>query len=230
MDYSLIIDIITVIVGLLIVYSGYRKGFIRSIILVVGYILSVFIAIYLSKIISQYLFDSFIRTYVVDAINSAIEVNTGDFSAAAIIPIILAQLPKFIANPILSGFGGEAELYKLIDDKSNGVLENLGAVISDNVVQPIMISLLEIISCLIIFLICTIIVQIIARMFKGLYSIPIVGSLNAVLGGLLGIIQVIILYYIAALVISTIISLTANNLPYLNSEVLRSTYILKLFM
>ncbi|MFZ2537275.1 MAG: CvpA family protein [Oscillospiraceae bacterium] len=228
--YSFIIDVVTALIGFFIIYGAYRKGFIRSIILVIGYVFSIFLAIYLSKIVSVYLFDNFIRTLIIENINNTVATNAGVASVAMVIPAILSKLPRVILNPILSSFGGENELIKLIDNQTGGILEKLGSVIADNVVAPIVLSLLEVISCLIIFILCTIIVKIIAKMFKGLYAIPIIGPINSILGGALGIVQTGIVFYLLALIISTVISLTANELPWINNQVMNSTYILRHFL
>ncbi|MEG0691619.1 MAG: CvpA family protein [Oscillospiraceae bacterium] len=228
--YSFIIDIVTALIGLFIIYGAYRKGFIRSIILVIGYVFSIFLAIYLSKIVSVYIFNNFIRTPIINNINQTISSSVGNISVSMVVPAILSKLPKVILNPLFSSFGGESELIQLIDNQTGGILEKLGTVVADNVIAPILLSLMEVITCLIIFILCTIIVKIIAKMFTGLYAIPIIGSINSILGGVLGIVQTAIIYYLLALVISTIISLTANELPWINNEIMNSTYILKHFI
>ncbi len=228
--YSFIIDVVTALIGFFIIYGAYRKGFIRSIILVIGYVFSIFLAIYLSKIVSVYLFDNFIRASIIENINKTVAANTGAVSVSVVVPAILAKLPPILQNPILGSFGGEGELIKLIDNQTGGILDKLGSVIADNVVAPIILSLMEVISCFIIFILCTIFVKIIAKMFKGIYAIPIIGPINSILGGLLGIIQTGIVFYLLALIVSTIISLTANELPWINNEVVNSTYIIRHFL
>lgn len=228
--YSLIIDGITAFIGLLIIYNGYKKGFIRSVILVIGYVFSIFFAIYLSKILSVYLYDNFIRDLIIENIDKTIAANTGQISVAGIVPVVLSKLPKIIINPIIGDSGGMNHLNQLIIDQTDGSLTKLSQAIVDNIFSPIILQLMKVILCLIIFILCTIIVKIIAKMFKGIYAIPIIGPINSILGGLLGIVQAGIAYYLIALVISIIISLTANELPWINNEVMKSTYILRHFL
>ena len=227
---SLIIDIITVLIGVFIIIDAYRKGFLRYVVLVVGCVLSFFVALYLSKIVSVHLFDAFFRENIIEYVNSTISQSVGDISIGTIVPAVFFKLPQGVQNLLYSQFGDVSQLVQLLESKTNGAVGDLGLIIADDIISPVFVGLIEVLSCFILFIIFVIIVKGIAKIFRNFYAIPIIGPVNSFLGGLLGIVQTVMIYYLIGLSISVIISFTANEMSWINQEVINSTYIIKYFV
>ncbi|WMJ23300.1 CvpA family protein [Paludicola sp. MB14-C6] len=226
---SIIMDIIIIAVVLFIVMSAYRKGFLRSAILTVGYFVSIFVAIYLSKIIGNFLYDTFIRQQIITSVNKALSGNIENIDIAAAIPIFLAKLPVFLTNSIYAYFGGKDAIISNLGNATSNATNNISIIISDQVVEPIVLLLLNAILSILLFLICIFIVKRIAKLFQGFYAIPVIGPINSFFGGVLGVIQAIIVVVIIAILSKFVISLTGNTLPYFNTKIIDSTYIFKIF-
>lgn len=227
--YTLILDILTAVIGISIIISAYRKGFLRSIILVVGYVAAIVLAINLSRFFADWTYTVVIEHTVAESINTTLAHSVEELSVATAIPALLAKLPAFITNPLLAGYGGEAGLIQSLEESTSGAVENLGDVISKTVVEPIVVALLQMLFCLLIFALCVIIVKAVAALFKGFYNLPIIGPINSLLGAVVGILEAVIALYVLALIVSLVISFTGNELPWLNGDVIRSTHLFRWF-
>ena len=227
--YSIILDIAYVIIFLLVVISAYRKGFLRSVILCLGYIASIIISISVSRYLSKIIFDTFIRDNIIKAVNSKLTGNVNADGIQTIVAEFMSKLPNIITKSISAYFGGQQGIIDNIQNSSGGVINNIGITIADNIVAPIVITLLQTLVCVIVFVLCIIVVKMIARLFTGFYAIPVIGPINSILGGVVGIAQAAILLYIIAVLGKMLISLSANELGYFNTKIIDSTYIFKLF-
>lgn len=69
----------------------------------------------------------------------------------------------------------------------------------------------------------------VASLFKGFYAIPILGPVNAVLGGIVGIFKAGIILYVLAIVGSMVISLSGDKLSWFNSGIVENSHIFKWF-
>ena len=79
--------------------------------------------------------------------------------------------------------------------------------------------------CLLIFVICVIIVKMIASLFKRFYKIPILGPVNSFLGGAVGVLKAAVLLYILAVAASFAVSVTANQLSWFNTDIISHSHI-----
>lgn len=225
--YAILLDIILAAIGILIVIGSWRSGFLRTAVLLVGYASSVVVAFWLSERLAVMVYDNFIRGFIQTGIDNAVASSVNGMSFDTVLPTLFESWPKVIVNPILAAFGGEKELLHTLEESTGGVLSNLGNTVAGTLVAPIVTSLLRIIFCLLIFLICVIIVRSIAGLFKRFYAVPILGTLNSLLGGLLGVAKAALFLLLLAMIVSLVISISGNRLGWLNTDIVQSTRLLK---
>lgn len=227
--YSMAIDVIAVFIVLFSVYRAYKLGFLRSMVLLIGYVLSIFAAFYFSNLITNLLYDNVIRAQVIKSVDETILGMAEISNIATTVPAILAMLPNFLSRAISTSLGGNEAIIAMLEEKTSGIIDNISIVVSDFIVKPIVYALLQTLLCLIIFIICVIIVKTIAKIFKGFYVIPILGTVNSLLGGVLGIIQSGVFLLLLGLVSSAVIAIIGNSCSWFNNDILNSTYIFKYF-
>ena len=210
---------------LLIVISSYKKGFLRSIVLLVGYAASVFAALGLSRWLSGAVFRQFLYHPIVDSVNKTVGATAEGIPFSEVLSNVFDKLPGFVVNPILATFGGEEKIISDLQSSTGGALSLLGKSLTDTVISPVVTLLLQMLFCLLIFIICVIIVKMIASLFKRFYKIPILGPVNSLLGGIVGILKAVVILYILAIAASFMISITANQLSWFNTDIIFHSHI-----
>lgn len=117
----------------------------------------------------------------------------------------------------------EKLLQKFIGEDKNSIISD----VSETVVKPLVVRVIQIILFILSFIIISILVRLIAGLFKAVNHVPIAGGINVFLGGVFGIIQGIVVIYIAALLLKLIIAVTKNDLMFLNESTIEATRIFK---
>ena len=77
---SIILDLAILVIVILAIFIGYKRGFIRTVINLIGYIAAAFLAHVVSLPISQFIFNTFLRSKSVELIQNAITKQTGEQS------------------------------------------------------------------------------------------------------------------------------------------------------
>ena len=223
--YAVLFDVIVVLILLLITLSAYRKGFLHSVILLAGYVASVIAAALLSGPAAGFIYERFLEPSLLEKTQELLDSVPGLDQAEILIHELTELLPDVIVNPVLAAYGGEAGLAGLLE---NGAVLS-GQAVSEHVVGPIVISMLQALLCLLIFFICVIIIKMIARSVQGVGRVPVLGPVNSALGAFLGVLQAIVAVYLLALAVSVIISLTADQLEWLNTGIVNATILFRRF-
>ncbi len=183
------IDIIIVLVLLFFIWSSARRGFVRTVIDIVGYILAMFVAFSISGTIADAAYDNFVKPSMSSAIEEKLSEGSGQ-SAEKAISDAFDNMPSVVTRAAENfGITKESTI-----EKYSGALQNGSAsaaeAITDYVAGPVIISIFTGVALLIILITLMCIVHIIARAANGVMSrIPIVGWLNKVLGAVTGIIK-----------------------------------------
>lgn len=223
----MILDVILILIAFIIIVASYKRGFLRSIILIAGYVASIIVAVVFSKLLSPWIFNTFMRNGIIENINGIVENTVGSANIPQVITEFFETLPQFLISLIDMSFGGNDTLVANIESSTNGMIANIGTAIADVVIMPLIVMLLQSILCIVIFLICLFIVKGVSSLFKSFYEVPILGKVNAVLGGVIGIGIAFVWLFILMIILKTIISFTGNSLTYLNTEIVEKTYIFK---
>jgi len=226
---SVVLDFIAVAVFTALVVKGYKKGFLKTIVLAAGTLASLLVAFWLSRWLADLIFANMIRGSVLQNISDTLSGLSNSTSAAGAVPAVIAALPAFILNPMLVQYGSKATMIAEIQKNVGDTLSGLGETITDTVVSPVVTMLLQMVLCLLIFIICVIIIKIIAKALGAVRRIPLVGTLNAVLGAVVGAVQGLIVLFLLGLVGNVLISLSGNALSWFNTEIIEKSFVYQFF-
>lgn len=226
---SVVLDFIAVAVFTALVVGGYKKGFLKTIVLAAGTLASLLVAFWLSRWLADLIFANMIRGSVLQNISDTLSGLSNSTSAAGAVPAIIAALPAFILNPMLVQYGSKETMIAEIQKNVGDTLSGLGETITDTVVSPVVTMLLQMVLCLLIFIICVIIIKIIAKALGAVRRIPLVGTLNAVLGAVVGAVQGLIVLFLLGLVGNVLISLSGNALGWFNTEIIGKSFVYQFF-
>lgn len=227
--FPVIYDIIAVIIGMVIIYRAFQTGFLRSVVLAAGYLCSIVASVFLSKMITVFLYTNFIRGWVIDYLEKLFSEISASLSIEEIVSQAVLKLPDFLKGAALAFFQGEENLSSAIIENMDNMTDTIPIIIADNIAAPIINLLLQSVLCIILFIICVWIVKTIAKIFKKFYAIPVLGPINCFLGGVLGILQAGIVLYLVGVALFAIFTVGWGTELFFNDATVRQSYLFKYF-
>lgn len=221
-------DLFTVLLILVYIFKSYNLGFVKTLIYFAGNIISLIISYYFGKILALGAYTMFIASQIEEiAISVATKIST-QTAPAMILETLLEQLPESLEETALSYLGGRENAIDFIAQQTSQTYAPINELVT-TVLKSLAIFLLQAMFCLILFFICTIAVNIIAKIVGKVFTLPIVGPLNSILGGVLGLLQALIILFIAGFVINAGVMYFANDASSINDGLMQSTHLFKYF-
>lgn len=212
----LLYDAVVVLIILLYMTSGARKGFVSTFIEMIGYVVALIGATYLSTPLASATYQRFVAPSLVEKVSDSINSSSGIQEALTALAGFMDKIPEYISKMFhLDG--------AISSEGLTGSVSEVAQTIVDKAVAPSMILLIRSIYFIIIFFIVVIIAKICSKFFRKLYRIPLVGPVNRVLGGVLGIGKGIIVLLIITTVIGFFIVFSAGGRWYMNESVIDDT-------
>ncbi len=221
----IILDIIIVAFIIVTALISAKKGFVRTIVEIVGFIAVILMANNVSPMLSNATYDKFIQPAIVNSIEEIqIEDQIGDSFANE---ISKEDFPEFVNKLLGNNFKIEDFTASVNENINKGVNEAV-AQASQTVIKPIIAQILTLIYTLLIVVVAMVVVKFLAKFLNKLFSFSLVGKVNKTLGALLGMVKGIALAVIICSMITTAVSLTPNGIGFLNVTTLEATIIFKL--
>lgn len=190
---GLIIDIIIVLLIVTFVLQGMKRGIVKTVLMIANIIISAALSSFLSLNISNYIYNTFIRTAIYDKIYESLIDN----DLYTVVTSFFGDLPEGIINildynnisqsSILSGVTGTTEMM------SEDVLE---------LISPVFISIINVFVTIIVFFLFYVIFNIFINIICSFVKIPILSSVNSLIGGAFGLIFAICIVWILIALLS----------------------------
>ncbi len=222
MGIGLILDIVLVLIVAAFVWGSARRGFVRTAIELVGWILMLYIAMSCSQPIADGVYDRFL--------SDTVEAKTSEVVSASLSPSggsveeVWEQLPTFLtAGAELMGVSKS----QVISSMTSAVGEGKTAVSQQmvrSVVAPLCKGILRWIVVAAVFTLGMFIVRFVAAWLNRLLRFRMLGSLNRALGGLLGLLKGVLAVYLLCIVLSLLFCIHPSGFGPVNEEMLRSSY------
>ena len=205
--YWFIIDIVIVMVIIITSLISLKRGFISSVIRLLGVLISIVAAVVASRLLAGPLFDVFFRENLIESVSERIGGASGPDELAAalksgLIGILLGifsdmeTLERFFAN------------FNLIDEKRIAVL------VVDEVVRPPMESLIGMVVFVLFFFLVYSIILLLVRLTGAVNSLPAVGMVNRLLGMLFGAAYGLGICYVLVALSAFFFAVTGNSVKY----------------
>ena len=224
---SYILDGIIVLIVLLFVFLSAKKGFVRTLIEVVGFIAAIVIAFTISSPIANVTYDKLIQPSVVKTVQS-VAIN-GVTDATSAVDAVWVKMPEFITESSFFNLSKESITATVKDSVANDSIQ-LAQNISNSFVKPIVTKLISILLSVILVIVLLFVVKIIAKFINKIFTFSVIGTINKTFGGILGIVKGAAVAIIFCLVISLILSFTKNGFLIFTYDAINSSYIFKFLM
>lgn len=214
---GILFDVVLVAVALLFLYFGVRKGAVRSAIEFFGVIAAFLLAFFLSFWLSDLIFNSLIRNSMLQAVSNAIAGSTGE-AAGEKVAEVFAALPGFVANML----NAEEVTPQILAAINQGAQAGATFVV-DTVVGPIVIMVLRVLLIIVLFIVFSLLIKLLARVGDVFAKLPVIRQLNAMLGGLIGLLKGAVFILVALTILRLMIPMIQQPKVFTPENIADST-------
>lgn len=223
---SIILDAIIVLIILLFVFLSAKKGFVRTLIEVVGFIAAIAIALSISTPIANFCYDSAIQPIVTKTVESA--VNEGGSNVNQAVDTVWNKLPTFLTESNFFNISKESITSSINDETASDTAQLIDSI--NSLVKPAISKLISVILSVILVVILLFLVKLLAKVINKLFSFSLVGDINKTLGGILGLVKGAAVSVIFCMIISLILSFTKDGFLIFTYDAINSSYLFKFIM
>lgn len=211
----MILDIIFLAVIIIFIISGAIRGFARAIMNIAAVVASAILSNLLSGVISDWIFNSFVRNDLIANLNNAVtntEISVN--SALDDLPGWVSSVVSFFCN--LFNFDEQRLVDCFVGTASTAKLTAVQ--VTDNFVKPIVTGIFSFFIAIILFILLIIIFKLIIKLVNKLFELPVISPINRVLGGVFGAAEGIVVALICLAVLAVIMDFT-NSTAVLNEGI-----------
>lgn len=214
---SIILDLIAV--GIIVVFSvlSAKKGFVRSLIEVIGFILELLFVGKFSPYLANLTYDKFVEPSILNSI--------GNVESGGIVQ--LPQLPKFVTTLLGNDFD-LSSLQNIINENISAGVTDAVAEASQQVIKPIVANILSLLYTVILTVVLMFLIKIIAKVVNKIFSFSIVGTANRILGSVMGIVKGVAVVAIICTVVSSLFTISPAGFWILTPNVVAGSVAFKL--
>ena len=178
-----LLDILLVALFALCVWLGWRRGFIKTVSGLIALVVAVLVASVLSGPIANAVYSTAVEPVVLTTLEE--QFTTEALPAATEIDTALEKLPAFVTGLLKAG---EMDSGAAILEKVNAVAagETVARAITDRVITPIVLPLLQMLCSVILFIVAYLLAAIVLRLLDVVAKLPLLKQLNNLLGVVAG--------------------------------------------
>lgn len=223
---SYILDGIIVLIIAITVFLSAKKGFVRTLIEVVGLIAAIIVAFTFSTPVADSVYDKFVEPKIISTVEESFN-NTAN-TATDTVDAVWTKLPKFMTNSNFLNISKE-NVYEQIKTDTSATATNMADTVSNSFVKPVVTKFVSLLFSVISVVVLIFVTKFLAKYINKLFNFSIVGKINKTLGGIIGLFKGVAVAIIFCLVISLIMSFTKNGFLIFTNDTVNSSYLFKFF-
>lgn len=149
----------------------------------------------------------------------------------------IAEFAKQVGNAVPLFFGGMAE--EIADGSASAIrsvvliMQTTSAsfkeAVINGIIEPCVKIFVQTLVFVIIFIVVAVALGVASKLLKFVNKIPLIGGLNALCGGLIGIVQGVIAVFVVCIAVRLITVLCGGTVMFFNTADIQSTFIFKVF-
>lgn len=219
---NFILDFCIVVILVLFVYFGYRRGFVRSILSCLSIFLSFSISNLLSTFLSKKIFEIFVRPAVFEKVSNILA-NDQILDPTQKIASIMDCCPKFLQgsfnNYLITG-DAISDKFKLVN---NAAAEQITDLLS-----PVFINFIHMIAMTVLIALCLFLFRFVRRALLKVFKAPGLKQINQLLGILFGFTKGILVVFVAIFFVRLALPISDKSESTVFSDsTINKTYIFK---
>lgn len=182
---SMILDVILITILAACVFTAAKKGFMLTLLELISVIVALALSFQLSPVVAQATFDGIVEKNLIETVETQIDETLNISSTATQAEVILESIPDFMVS-FASSAGVDLEDVKTQITSEKFSSDNLATELVVKVAQPIAVGALTVIFFLILSALLLFVLKWVAKLLSKLFKLPLIGTVNKVLGGILG--------------------------------------------
>ena len=218
---STIIDTILVAVVLISIIRAYIDGLFTAVIRLIGSLGSFYGAWYVSSTYSQMVFDKILRNALITRSYSYLEQTAQSIDIETALAQVIGRWPQEFVDTILQKTQNSLSVLLTPTNES-------AVYLVDEFIAPIVVACISVIIFILCFIAIRFVCGVLAKMFKTLNKVPVLGFANRMAGGVAGIIIGGVNIILLSFLFSIIVIITGDSITWLNSQVIAGSQILAL--
>ena len=202
---GILLDIGFVIIILLCVVFGYKKGFFKSIAGFIGAVIAMFLAWVLAGLIANALYQGIFREKLIDHI-SAVLSNDALASFPEKAAQVVVNLPGFLSNTLNNQGITSSQIEQSLQAAGNNA-----APATADLISPAIIWLLQLLLTVILFFILVILVRLVIKLIGNVFRLPVLRQVDGILGGLFGIFKGVVYIFLVCILLQLLMPVIGNS-------------------
>lgn len=182
---SIILDVILLTILVAFVFTAAKKGFMLSLLELIAVIVALALSYQFSPVVAQAAYDGIVEESLIETVETQIDENLNISSSTEQAEMVLDTIPDFMVT-FASSVGIEVEEVRAKITSENFSAENLATELVDKVAQPIVVATLTAIFFVLLAALLLFVLKWLAQILAKLFKLPLIGTVNKVLGGTLG--------------------------------------------
>ncbi len=223
-NFAILLDTLVLTLFIYFAIETARQGFIINVVNSLRYIIAYFMALSFSERCTQYVYNNFISNKAETIITTKLsDVYNTLFGTSGVKELegAATKIKEQLSFLNLDKFWQGIDRF---------TAESLSKNIANEIVYPAVKCVVSTILFFVILKLCKILATRLLFAFKGINRRPIIGGLNKVMGIAFGLFKATIITIILAGVVDFVILLSADNLVWLNTSIVKNTHIAKYFL
>ncbi len=193
-------DAIIVVIFLLFIILGVKRGFVRSVLDLVGTLAAMLVSMWFSGIAAQWFFSTFLQESLTRQIAEALQAAPAADAADAVLSVV----PEILRGG-LEAFGITSDAINQAVAGTSG--QAAAAVVA--VLSPMVVSVLRGLFALVLFVFLLVIFRILSGVVCRIFRLPVLRQLDKGLGILLGITQAVLITVLLCFCAQALISVSS---------------------
>ena len=218
---STIIDIALLVVLAISIIRAVIDGFFTSVMRLAGNVGSVIGGWYVANNYAQLIFDNLLRQSFITRSYSYLEQTAQNIDIQTAISQVMGKWPQDFINTILEKT--QDSLSVLITPTMDSAV-----LLVDQFIAPLVVACISVVLFILCFVAIRLVCGLLARLFKTVNKVPVLGFANRLAGGAAGVVIGAINIILLSFLCSIIVIITGDGLSWLNSQVISGSQILAL--
>ncbi len=215
------LDLIIILIFVIFVLIGIKRGAIKTLLNLISVCLSVFLSSVLGSNISNWVYNVLFKNGIIQGVNNTL--NQTDVADA--VENAINSIPDVVYNA-LSVFGVTKESLLLQTEGAVNSTQSSIANVVEGVIRPILTSIISFFLIIILFILLLVLFKFLIRLINGIFELPVLHTFNRMLGGILGAVEGGAIVYMFVLLIKIILPFAGDDF-FITQQMIEESIIFK---